>query len=62
MREKIIEWLLTAMVIVAVGAVGVFGAMLPYYGWKNYRACNPYGNISLVEWYIGIRPADDPCS
>jgi Sel1 repeat len=55
----------TVVTVVAVTATATSIALfvvMPEMTWRNYHACNQYGNISWIEWHIfHIRPLYDPC-
>jgi hypothetical protein len=45
----------TVVTVVTVTATAISIALfvvMPEMTWRNYHACNQYGNISWIEWHI----------
>ena len=50
-----------------IAALMVAGVLCAIYWWNitaynSAMACNPNSGISRIEWFFGVRPAQDECS
>ena len=67
--QRIIKRVAGAFSIMAMGVTIVALCAGPLYlsyswqmsGYKQYVICNPGSGITRVEWFFGIRPAENDC-